>query len=583
MHPHLATISDALDREWRARTEEHARSRALPLPARAAAGFTLYPLDLVSTEHRSRGRLNALLRGRDLGEAFHPGDPVVLAPVGRPDDGIPGWIEGVDPSTVELRLDGEPDGAGPWAISRRLDPSLHERQRAAMLRAGEKPKALAKLLLGMELPYRPDPLDHAELARLHPDQRAAAALALGATELGLLHGPPGTGKTEVLVAMLRALKDLGEKPWALADSNAAVDHLALRASAAGLDVVRIGVSARIGGEVRALTLEHRILHGARAAVIQRLTRDATRATGDALFEVRNAIREEWSAAKREILQGADVLAMTLGTLLTRGEDLPDVRTAILDEAGQVSEPAAWGLVGRARRVLMAGDPHQLGPVVVGRDPVLETSLLQRLVSEGFPFPMLTEQRRMNTALMALLQPTYGGRLTAAPQVATRRLHADSPWNTHPARFIDTAGMGLDEARDAHGSVYNPGEAKLLVRAWHELRDAGVRPDQVGVVAPYRAQVALLRQLLPELEVATVNAFQGREVDVLLTSFTRSNPDGDLGFVADPRRLNVTLSRARTLFLGFGDSATLGTAPMFARLVEHVGDGYLSGWELPDEA
>jgi superfamily I DNA and/or RNA helicase len=275
--------------------------------------------------------------------------------------------------------------------------------------------------------------------------------------------------------------------------------------------------------------------------------------------------------------------MTLGTLLTRGEDLPDVRTALLDEAGQVSEPAAWGLVGRVRRVLMAGDPHQLGPVVVGRDPTLETSLLQRLVAEGFPFPMLTEQRRMHGTLMALIQPTYGGRLTAAAHVATRSLPVESPWNTHPARFVDTAGMGHDEARDAHGSVYNLGEASLLARIWRELRDAGVRPDQVGVVAPYRAQVAQLRQVLPELEVATVNAFQGREVDVLLASFTRSNPDGELGFVADARRLNVTLSRARSLFIGVGDSATLGTSPLFARLVERVGDGYLSGWELPEES
>ncbi len=583
MHPHLDALSAALTRDLRAQSEAHARLRALPLPARAAAGFTLYPLDLIDVEYRSRGRVNALLRGRDLGDAFHPGEPVVLAPLGRPDDGFEARIEGLDETSIELRVEGTPDGPGPWAVSKRLDQSLVGLQERAMERAAVKPGPLARLLLGTELPYKADPFDHPAFADLHPDQRAAASLALGATEIGLVHGPPGTGKTEVLVAILRALKDLGEKPWALADSNAAVDHLALRGAAAGLDVVRIGVSARIGGAARPLTLEHRILHGARAPVLQRLTRDATRAQGESLLEVRAAIREEWSSAKREILAGADVLAMTLGTLLTRAADLPDTRTAVVDEAGQVQEPAAWALVGRVKRVLLAGDPEQLGPVVTSREPLLERSLLQRLVEAGFHFPMLTEQRRMHAGIMALAQRTYGHRLTAAPQVAGATLGVASRWAERPVCFIDTAGMGLDDVRDTLGSYANTGEVDLLRRVWQDLRAAGVRPEQVGVIAPYRAQVAALHSAFPELEVGTVNAFQGREKDVILASFTRSNPDGELGFVADPRRLNVTVTRARKLFVAVGDSATLATSPAHGAFLEDAGEGYVSGWELADEA
>lgn len=583
MHPHLDALSAALARDLRAQADAHARLRALPLPARAAAGFTLYPLDILDVEHRSRGRVNALLRGRDLGDAFHPGEPVLLAPLGRPDNGFEARVEGLDDVTIELRVEGVPDGPGPWAVSKRLDTGLVALQERAMERAAVKPGPLARLLLGTELPYKADPFDHPALAGLHPDQHAAAALALGATEIGLVHGPPGTGKTEVLVAILRALRDLGEKPWALADSNAAVDHLALRAAATGLNVVRIGVSARIGGAARPLTLEHRILYGARAPVLQRLTRDATRAQGVALLDVRAAIREEWSAAKREILAGADVLAMTLGTLLTRAADLPDTRTAVVDEAGQVQETAAWALVGRVKRILLAGDPEQLGPVVTSREPLLERSLLQRLVDAGFQFPMLTEQRRMHADLMALAQRTYGNRLTAAPHVASATLEAETRWAERPVCFIDTAGMGHDEVRDPLGSYSNPGEVALLRRVWNDLGAAGVRPNQVGVIAPYRAQVAALRAALPDLEVGTVNAFQGREKDVILTSFTRSNPDGELGFVADPRRLNVTLTRARKLLVAVGDSATLASSHVHHAFLDAVGEGYVSGWELAEDA
>jgi len=579
MHPHLQALIDALSRELRAQEEEHAQLRALPLPERAAAGFSLYPLEISATEHRSRGRVHVLLRGRDLGEAFSPGDPILLAPLGKPDEGIVGRIEGIDETVVELRVEGAPEGSGPWVVSRRFDPALQKAQQEVLRRAEDRYKPLVNLLLGREMPYKADPYDHPAFARLHPSQRAAAALALGCTEIGLVHGPPGTGKTEVLVAILAALRDLGERPWALADSNAAVDHLAARASAAGLNVVRLGVSARIGGPVKQLTLEHRILHGSRAGVIHRLMREATRADGDELFAIRGAIREEWSAAKREVLLSADVLAMTIGTLQTRGEDLTPPRTAVLDEAGQIAEPALWLVAQRVKRLILTGDPHQLGPVIKGRDKTLERSLLQRLVDEGFQFPMLTQQRRMNTTLMALCQPTYGGRLSAAPDVAEAALTLDSAWATPAARFIDTAGMGHDEEPDAVGSFANPGEVELLARVWRDLKAAGLRPERVGVIAPYRAQVVALRKALPELEVGTVNAFQGRERDVILASFVRSNVDGTLGFVADPRRLNVTLTRARLLFIGVGDSATLGGWAPFAAFLEAVGEGYTSGWDL----
>lgn len=573
---HLAALRDALERERRALEAEDAELRALSLRDRVAVGYTLAPLQLETTELRSKGRVNVVLRGQDLHEGIQPGDPVVLGPLGRPDDGWAGRLEGIDGATIEVRVAEVPEGKGPWAVSRRLDFTLFGLQAAALTRAERLNTPLVNLLLGHERPYRADPWPHPAFAALNPGQREAAELVLGAVEVGLLHGPPGTGKTETLVAILRALRDLGERPWALADSNAAVDHLALRAHAAGLDVVRLGVSARITSAVQPLTLEWRILNGARAAVIRSLMREAQKATGAAGLELRDAIREEWSAAKREILESADLLAMTLGTLHTRGGDLKAPRTAVVDEATQVPEPAMWLLASRVKRLFLAGDPHQLGPVVKSRDRVLERSMLTRLVEEGFLFPMLTEQYRMNDELLALCAPTYDGRLHSAPSVATPRV---SP----AARWIDTAGMGLDDERDGFGSWHNPGELRLLRHVWQELRNEGVAAQQVGVITPYNGQLARIRAALPELESGTVNAFQGREKDVILASFVRSNPDQELGFVADPRRLNVSITRARHRFVGIGDAATLGASPLYTRVIDTIAaqGGYTSGWELAE--
>ncbi len=574
--PHLVALAASLERERRALAAEAAALRALPLVDRRAAGFTLYPLQVDSTELRSRGRVNVVLRGHELDGVFAPGEPVVLAPLGRPDDGLGGRVEGAEESVIEVRVPDIPAGPGPWALSKRLDFTALDAQAEALRRAQEKRTPLGDLLLGYQAPYRPDPYEHPAFAVLDASQRAAAELVLGATEIGLLHGPPGTGKTQTLARILVALRDLGERPWALAESNAAVDHLAQRAAAAGLSVVRLGVSARVHTAVQPMTLEWRILNGPRAEVIRTLMRQAARTQGPEGLELRDAIRAEWAVAKREVLESADVIAMTLGTLHTRGRDLPAPRTAVVDEAAQMTEPALWTLVGRVKRLLLAGDPLQLGPVVKSRDPGLERSLVQRLVDAGFPFPMLTQQYRFNDELLALCADTYGGRLRSHPSVAAAPRSPAATW-------LDTAGMGLDEARDGTESLHNPGEVRLLGRLWEELVAEGYAPADVGVITPYRAQLLRLREALPELESGTVNAFQGREKRVILCSFVRSNPEQQLGFVSDARRLNVSITRARERFLAVGDAATLGALPLMQRLIDTIaaGGGYRSGWEFAD--
>lgn len=103
-----------------------------------------------------------------------------------------------------------------------------------------------------------------------------------------------------------------------------------------------------------------------------------------------------------------------------------------------------------------------------------------------------------------------------------------------------------------------------------LLRAGLAPKQLGVIAPYRAQVRLLRQRLPEaVEVDTVDAFQGREKEAILLSFTRSNTVGEVGFLKDERRLNVAITRARRHLMIVGDSGILGSHARFAALLQHV--------------
>ena len=187
---------------------------------------------------------------------------------------------------------------------------------------------------------------------------------------------------------------------------------------------------------------------------------------------------------------------------------------------------------------------------------------------------------------------YAGELRAHPSVAGRTLADVLPTGAQgelpPVLYLDTAGKGFEEEQEKEtGSLFNPGEADLVVARVKELLALGLEPRELAVITPYRAQAHALRErvepLSADVEVDTVDAFQGREKDAILVSLVRSNGEGQIGFLSDLRRMNVALTRARRHLFVVGDSATLSGHPFYARFIESTqeGGGYHSAWEWPD--
>jgi len=159
-------------------------------------------------------------------------------------------------------------------------------------------------------------------------------------------------------------------------------------------------------------------------------------------------------------------------------------------------------------------------------------------------------------------------------------------------LIDTAGCGFEESRDEGGanaeSTRNEGEARAALAHAERLIAAGVPASAIGLITPYAAQVALLRSMRPErlaqsLEVSTVDGFQGREKEAIIFSCVRSSPAGGVGFLADARRANVSVTRARRHCALVADSETLRRDPFLARLLDHfeARGEYMSAQELVD--
>ncbi len=604
--------------EEAARRDALAAALRLPLADQVAEGVAWSPLRLDDRSAAGPDREVWTLRAPGaLHGGIGVGDAVTVGAPGAA-GGLPGRVVAVEGAVAEVRVgpvDEEDEAPSVLAVVRRHDPGWWTRVRGALAAGAAATTPLARALRSRAPLPEPElasveGLDEA-LAGLDAAQRRAALAALGPSPLVGLHGPPGTGKTTLLVAVLRgavarAAEDVrrgaGDPSalpvWALADSNAAADHVAARAASAGLRVVRVGVTARMGSAAAALSEDAAVAAHALARPLALIDRELAARRAERGAEARRARRALLAERARlrdqvrdAVLSGAEVLVMTLGTLLTRGAGLPGGALAVVDEATQALEPLLWAAAARARRMVVVGDPHQLGPVVEARENQqregLGRSVLARWLDDGAALPMLEVQHRMAAPLHALVQDVYGPRYRPHDAAAVRSLADLGVADGWPAvRWVDTSGWGDGERRDpVTRSLYHPGEEVLVAEAVAALRAAGLAPAQLAVIAPYSAAVARLRALpaLSCVEVGTVNAFQGRETEVVVVAWVRSNPEGELGFVADPRRRVVALTRARRALVIVGDASTLASDEGFAALAAHVdaAGGLESAWALAE--
>jgi len=536
-----------------------------------------------------------------------------------------GVVSRLNRQSIQVALDQwpEPEAERPtFRLDRSTDEIARQRQRQALehAQAGTEPglAALREVLLGRRPPVFRAERDLMPLnASLNATQQAAVRFALAAEEVVILHGPPGTGKTTTVVEVIRQMVRRGQTVLACAPSNLAVDNLLERLVAAGEPVIRVGHPARVLPELRAHTLDALVEGHPEMRLANQLVRDAhalrrqaskyTRARPEP--GARQAMRQEARAMLAEARRTEDQLverlldAARIVCATTTGLDAHMLGRrrfdwCVLDEASQSTEPGAWAPLQYAHRLALAGDHCQLPPTVISPQAAAEgfgVSLMERLMArdkarDGAALARrLGVQYRMHQAIMAFSsQEFYAGSLEAAPAVAAHRLCelpgvAATPLTETPVLFVDTAGASYDEQVEPDGdSRLNPLEGEVVVQQVRALLAAGVPPVDIAVITPYAAQARWLRERLktPEVEVDTVDGFQGREKEAVVVSLVRSNREGEIGFLSDVRRMNVALTRARRKLIVVGDSATVTTHPFYARLVTYFDTigAYQSVWE-----
>ena len=455
---------------------------------------------------------------------------------------------------------------------------------------------------------------------LNDSQLVAVRHVISAQDVAIIHGPPGTGKTTTLVQAILETVRRERRVLVCAPSNTAVDLLTEKLAERGVNVIRLGNPSRVSDLLLQHTLDAGVMAHASYSKMHAMRQTAEQHRETASEHVRNFgfeeqqrrqwLREEARTLRQaaddlerfmteDVLESVQVITCTLVGASHRHIRHLSFETVFIDEAAQALEPGCWIPIAKGQRLVLAGDHHQLPPTVkseqAAREGLRETLFEKCIQRQPNTARMLNVQYRMHAHIMGFSsEKFYGGQLLPHQSVRHADLEAYDPRFAPdlPVEFIDTAGCGYQElAIPESRSTANPEEAHLLLERLAQLleRCDPTEQDQrpiskglsIGVIAPYRAQInylkdaiedsAVLNDLLLQrrLSVGTVDSFQGQERDIIAITLTRSNPQGEIGFLSDIRRMNVGMTRARRKLLLVGDSATLCSHPFFVELLAYV--------------
>jgi DNA replication ATP-dependent helicase Dna2 len=443
---------------------------------------------------------------------------------------------------------------------------------------------------------------------MNTDQKAAVSKVMSVKDYALVLGMPGTGKTTTIAHIIRALVSKGKSVLLTSYTHTAVDNILLKIRNDNIGILRLGASAKIHPEVREF---------------------ATLAAEpkDSLEE----LEKSW--------MDPPVVATTC---LTINHPLFSRRVfdyCIVDEASQITLPVCLGPIRMSQRFVLVGDHYQLPPLVQNKEASeggLDVSLF-KLLCEAHPEAVtsLEHQYRMCADIMQLSNTfIYSGRLKCGTaSVASRQLTHPNPrglMNHHhslqssraltqpmcldptssacwlsrtlspcsPVVFINTDPCSTQLETQSGPRINNTLEARLVTHLTLSLLSLGVSASEIGVIAFYRSQLALLHSSLSSahaqtqtselaaphmgagvnaVELHTADKFQGRDKEVVIVSCVRSNDNGVVGdLLKDRRRINVALTRARSKLVILGSEKTLSSNDLLRDIISLCRE---KGWVL----
>lgn len=296
-------------------------------------------------------------------------------------------------------------------------------------------------------------------------------------------------------------------------------------------------------------------------------------------------------AVEALLDKADVIC---STNITAGSEMLADRhfdLSVIDEATQSTQPETLIPYFKADKSVLIGDHKQLPPTVINKEAAeqgLSRSLFEKLFelySDNFA-STLKVQYRMNREIMGFSSLYfYNVDLKAADSAADKtlldlgiELNSDEFFSDKALKpekavvFLDTLNMEAEErSLNSSNSYDNPVEAEIVMDIIDRAVRLSISEEDIAVISPYKDQVDFLNMHnhYKNVEIDTVDAFQGREKEMIIFTAVRSNKENNIGFLRDLRRLNVALTRAKKKLIIIGDSSTICSHEAYNNLLTYI--------------
>jgi len=619
------------DEEFRIYKEQFLKAG---IDTRRKNGLTWYPLKIVNEELGYGDLLQVEFERTshfDMPHQFSSGKNVSLfSNVNTEQKEFSGVIKSVQKSTVKIIFPKEelPDWAydGKLGINAEFDEnSFTEMQKALDLVMNAKNCRLAELREIIE-GEQPASFGNRKLlnltTHLNASQNHAVKFIGNVQDYGVVHGPPGTGKTTTLVEAIRITLQTENQILVCAPTNTAVDLLCEKLNKLGISVLRLGHPARINEDLLSTSLDGKISSSPYYKDIKNLRKNAQEyfrmagkykrvfgkedAQQRASFyaEAKNCLKEARlleDYITDSLLKDSQVICCTPVVSANKLMSKKNFQTLFFDEASQALESMVWIPLLKCERIILCGDNCQLPPVVKSKKAAAEglgITMLDGLMQNKEAVVLLNRQYRMHEAIMAFSNSVfYENKLIADDSVASEKLiNDDNEVCNNTIEFIDTAGCDFSEEQNPETLSYvNVKEGGLVFNHLKNLLEnynvyTSASAVTLGIISPYKEQVEWMKENLQEfqlptqkvssLHIKTIDGFQGEERDIIYISLVRSNDRGEIGFLNDLRRMNVALTRARKKLVVVGDSATIAANPFYKKFVEYCEQNgfYKSAWE-----
>ncbi|OHT11412.1 Regulator of nonsense transcripts 1 [Tritrichomonas foetus] len=406
----------------------------------------------------------------------------------------------------------------------------------------------------------------------------------------MIQGFPGTGKTTVIAVLINSLVKNGIKPILVcAQSNTTIDFATNRIAQTGVNVCRVLSSSyeQVNRDIERFTIKKLAVKHFGEKYTKLI--DFKNKNNESDSNNLDKYREKVTKMELKILQKSDVVCTTC---TSAGSELFSAgikfQAVIIDESEQCVDPDILiPLVYGCQQLVLVGDYRQFRPTTISKtakDGRYDLPIMQRLILQGLRPSILKMQYRMHPALSEFLSHTfYGGFLKNGVTEAARTYNkqvVNWPNQQIPMFFWNIKSSEETYDNNNH-SFINRQEIECVVTLINALYKAGVQGSEIGIIIPYVSQQALLIDSLPEkfrnlamnnsrffseLEIGSVDSFQGKEKNFIIFSAVRANSEKDIGFLKDEKRFCASLARAKFGLIIVGCAETFLKNKMWCKFI-----------------